>query len=153
MQKKINRKKRTKGRTAPHAATKKSMKRTMGQQLADIIALEPKNELAAFSPGDVVRVHARIFEGSKERIQIFEGTVIRDNNTAEGGSFTVRKNSHGVGVERIFQRNSKKVAKVERVTPGRVRRAKLFYLRELEGRAAKVDRDTDAMSAAEAPTT
>lgn len=99
------------------------------------------SELEAFQPGDTVRVHVRIQEGDKKRIQAFEGTCIAKRKRAEGLSFTVRKISHGVGVERVFLANTPKVAKVERIVPGQVRRAKLYYLRALEGRAAKIDRE------------
>jgi large subunit ribosomal protein L19 len=91
-----------------------------------------------YSAGDTLKVHARIREGEKERIQVFEGVVIACSNRGSGRSFTVRKISHGVGVERIFLESSPKVAKIEIVSEGRVRRAKLYYLRDLEGKAARV---------------
>lgn len=99
--------------------------------------------LAAFGAGDTVKVHVRIKEGEKERVQIFEGLVIAQANRRSSRSFTVRKMSHGVGVERIFLESSPKVAKVERVQEGRVRRAKLYYVRELQGRAAKIERELE----------
>jgi large subunit ribosomal protein L19 len=99
-----------------------------------------RTDLPDFKPGDTIKVHVKIREGEKERLQAFEGTVIKKGNRGAGKSFTVRKISHGVGVERIFLQTSPVVAKIDIVTKGRVRRSKLYYLRELEGRAAKVDR-------------
>jgi large subunit ribosomal protein L19 len=101
-------------------------------------------EIASFAPGDTIKVHVKIKEGDKERIQVFEGVVIKIGNKGGSRSFVVRKISHGVGVERIFLFNSPKIAKVELVQTGKVRRAKLYYLRRLEGRAAKIDRDMAA---------
>jgi large subunit ribosomal protein L19 len=100
-------------------------------------------ELPKFKAGDTVRVHVKIKEGDKERVQAYEGLVIKIGNHPGGKSFNVRKISHGVGVERIFLYNSPKIAKVEIVQSGKVRRAKLYYIRELEGRAAKIERDSD----------
>jgi len=91
-----------------------------------------------FDPGDVVRVHVKIKEGDKERIQVFQGTVIQRRGTGSGASFTVRKLSAGVGVERIFPLFSPNVVKIELVKQGQVRRAKLYYVRGLTGRSAKV---------------
>lgn len=88
--------------------------------------------------GSTVKVHVRIREGEKERIQIFEGTVIAKNNSGIAETFTVRRLSYGVGVERVFPLHSPVVAKVELVRKGRVRRAKLYYLRDRVGKAAKV---------------
>ena len=99
-----------------------------------------RTDLPTFSSGDTVKVHVKIKEGEKERLQVFEGTVIKKGNRGAGKTFTVRKISHGVGVERIFLQTSPVVSKVEVVTKGSVRRSKLYYLRELEGRAAKVER-------------
>lgn len=93
---------------------------------------------AAFNVGDRVRVHVRVVEGDKERIQPFEGDVISIRGNRESRNFTVRKIASGVGVERIFPFNSPKVAKVELVRQGMVRRAKLYYLRNLSGKAAKI---------------
>jgi large subunit ribosomal protein L19 len=109
------------------------------------VALIEKQQLRTdfpnFKPGDTVRVHVRIKEGEKERTQAYDGVCIARQNAGANRSFTVRKMSHGVGVERIFMDSSPKVAKVEIVSEGKVRRAKLYYLRELEGRAAKIERD------------
>ena len=92
----------------------------------------------AFRPGDTVRVHVRVVEGDKERIQVFEGTVIRRSGGANRETFTVRKTSYGVGVERTFPHHSPRVDRLEIVARGAVRRAKLYYLRERAGRAARV---------------
>ena len=91
-----------------------------------------------FKVGDNVKVHFRIIEGSTERIQIFEGLVIAKNNTGAGRSFTVRKISYSVGVERIFPLHSPRIAKIEVSRKGKVRRAKLYYIRDRVGKAAKV---------------
>ncbi len=88
--------------------------------------------------GSTVKVHVRIKEGEKERIQVFEGTVIAKNNSGISETFTVRRVSYGVGVERVFPLHSPIVAKVETVRRGKVRRAKLYYLRDRVGKAAKV---------------
>lgn len=100
-----------------------------------------RKDLPNFKPGDTVRVHVRIKEGEKERTQAYDGVVIARQNAGASRSFTVRKMSHGVGVERIFLDASPKVAKVDVLEEGKVRRAKLYYLRELQGRAAKIERD------------
>ena len=88
--------------------------------------------------GSTVKVHVRIKEGEKERIQVFEGTVIAKNNSGISETFTVRRISYGVGVERVFPVHSPIVAKIETVRKGKVRRAKLYYLRDRVGKAAKV---------------
>ena len=92
-----------------------------------------------FSPGDTVRVHVRVIEGEKERSQIFHGVVTNIRGSGIRSSFTVRKVSGGIGVERTFPLHSPSVAKIELDRTGRVRRAKLFYLRGLRGKAAKVE--------------
>ncbi len=97
-----------------------------------------KEEVPAIEIGSTVRVHVKIREGERERIQIFEGTVIAKNNSGIAETFTVRRVSYGVGVERVFPVHSPNVAKVETVRKGRVRRAKLYYLRDRVGKAAKV---------------
>jgi large subunit ribosomal protein L19 len=103
-----------------------------------------------FRPGDSVRVHVRIVEGEKERIQVFEGVVIALRRHQSGGSFTVRKVSYGVGVERVFPMQSPTVANVEVVTSGKVRRAKLYYMRDLRGKAARLkERESARRKAAE----
>ena len=97
-----------------------------------------KSEVPAFNVGDTVKVHVLIKEGQRERIQIFEGTVIAKKNGGVAETFTVRRLSHGCGVERVFPLHSPKVAKVEVVRKGKVRRSKLYYLRDRVGKAAKV---------------
>jgi large subunit ribosomal protein L19 len=97
-----------------------------------------RSDLPLFRSGDTVRVHALISEGGKERIQVFEGVCIHRKRGGARGSFTVRKVSHGVGVERVWPENSPRVVKVELVARGRVRRAKLYYLRDLSGNAARI---------------
>lgn len=109
-----------------------------------------KAELPQFRAGDTVRVHVKIKEGDKERVQAYEGVVIARDGKGGSKSFNVRKMSHGVGVERIFLENSQRVAKVEVVQEGKVRRAKLYYLRELEGKAARIERNVETQEAAAA---
>jgi len=91
-----------------------------------------------FGPGDTVKVHVRVVEGERQRVQIFEGIVIRRRGSKLSATFTVRKMSFGVGVERTFPVHSPMIAKIERVTQGDVRRAKLYYLRDRIGKKAKV---------------
>lgn len=95
-------------------------------------------DIPNFGPGDTIKVHARIREGQKERIQIFQGVVIRKRRGTTGATFTVRKISYGVGVERIFPLHSPMIDKVEVVSKGKVRRARLYYLRKLKGKAARI---------------
>lgn len=95
-------------------------------------------EHPSFGPGDTVRVHVKIKEGEKERIQVFEGIVIARKHGGVRETFTVRKVSFGVGVERIFPLHSPSIDKIEVVRRGRVRRAKLYYLRKLRGKAARI---------------
>jgi large subunit ribosomal protein L19 len=97
-----------------------------------------KTEVPAFNVGDTIRVHNRIKEGSRERIQMFEGTVIAKRNGGVGETFTVRRISYGVGVEKTFPIHSPNVVKVDVIRNGKVRRAKLFYLRDRVGKSAKV---------------
>lgn len=97
-----------------------------------------KKDVPAFRPGDTVKVHAKIVEGTRERIQIFEGVVIARQGTGVREMFTVRRISYGVGVERMFPIHSPRVEKIEVVRLGKVRRAKLFYLRKLTGKAARI---------------
>jgi large subunit ribosomal protein L19 len=100
-----------------------------------------KKNIPSFRPGDNVRVQFKVVEGDSERIQAFEGTVIRDRGTGLGRTFTVRKISYGVGVERIFPFNSPRIDKIELVKRGKVRRAKLYYIRDLAGKAARIEED------------
>ncbi len=97
-----------------------------------------------FRPGDTVRVHVRIKEGDKERIQVFQGVVIQRHRGGVHASFTVRKVSYGVGVERVFPTHSPMIAKIEVKSRGRVRRSRLYYLRELTGKAARIKDRIDA---------
>jgi large subunit ribosomal protein L19 len=101
-------------------------------------ATQLRDDIPAFQPGDTVSVHVRVIEGNKERVQRYEGVVIAIKGSGASKTFTVRKISNGVGVERIFPFASPKIAKVERVREGRVRRAKLYYLRGLRGKAARI---------------
>jgi large subunit ribosomal protein L19 len=95
-------------------------------------------DIPDFKAGDTVRVHARIKEGEKERIQIFQGVVLRKRKGRTGATFTVRKVSYGIGVERIFPLHSPNIDKVEIVSRGKVRRGRLYYLRKLRGKAARI---------------
>jgi large subunit ribosomal protein L19 len=97
-----------------------------------------RDDIPEFRAGDRVRVHARISEGGKERIQVFEGVCIHRSNRGKRGTFTVRKISDGIGVERVWPLASPRVSKVELVSRGRVRRAKLYYLRDRSGNAARI---------------
>jgi large subunit ribosomal protein L19 len=95
-------------------------------------------DLPDFSAGDTVNVHVKIKEGEKERIQVFQGVVISKKNGTTNATFTVRKVSYGIGVERIFPLHSPILDKIEVITRGRVRRAKIYYLRKLRGKAARI---------------
>ena len=106
--------------------------------LAKIEAAQIRTDIPAFRVGDSVRVHYRIVEGEKERIQVFQGIVIKRHRAGSRSSFTVRKVSFGIGVERIFLQHTPRIDKVELVSRGIVRRARLFYLRSLSGKAARV---------------
>ena len=97
-----------------------------------------KPTLPAFKAGDTISVHYKIKEGAKERIQVYQGVVIQRNSSNANETFTVRKISNSIGVERIFPINSPNIAKIEVNSVGKVRRAKLFYLRELTGKAARI---------------
>ena len=99
---------------------------------------ETRGQVPEFRVGDTVRVHTKISEGDKERIQIFEGVVIRRKRGQVNTTFTVRKMSYGVGVERIFPLYSPRIDKLEVMTSGKVKRARLFYLRDLQGKAARL---------------
>jgi large subunit ribosomal protein L19 len=95
-------------------------------------------DLPHFIPGDTVKVHVKIKEGEKERIQVFQGVVISKRKGSTNASFTVRKVSYGVGVERIFPLHSPIIDRIEVISRGRVRRAKIYYLRKLRGKAARI---------------
>ena len=107
-------------------------------EIRGIEASQMKQEPENFKAGDTVKVHFKIIEGKNERIQVFEGLVIAIKNSRTGRTFMVRKNSYGVGVERVFPFHSPRIAKVEVVRPGKVRRAKLYYIRGKIGKAAKI---------------
>ncbi|MBI1816249.1 MAG: 50S ribosomal protein L19 [Deltaproteobacteria bacterium] len=113
--------------------------------LIDTIEREQlRTDVPVFKAGDTLRVHVRVVEGDKERIQVFEGVVIRRSRGANRATFTVRKRSYGVGVERTFPVHSPRIAKIEVMTRGQVRRAKLYYLRELSGKAARIEEEAPA---------
>jgi large subunit ribosomal protein L19 len=95
-------------------------------------------DLPDFRAGDTIRVHSRIKEGDKERIQVFQGVVIRKRRGGLGATFTVRKVSYGVGVERIFPLHSPNIEKIDVISKGKVRRARLYYMRKLKGKAARI---------------
>lgn len=117
-------------------------------------AAQLRKDRGDFGPGDTVRVHARIVEGEKERTQIFEGIVIRKRGEGVKASFTVRRISYGVGVERTFPLHSPRVERVEVVRRSRVRRSKLYYLRGLAGKAARLkDKRIAVPATAPEPTT
>ena len=97
-----------------------------------------RSDIPEFRPGDTVKVHVRVVEGNRERVQVFQGVVIRRQNGGLRETFTVRKISFGVGVERTFPVHSPSIAKLEVVSRGKVRRAKLYYLRELRGKKARI---------------
>jgi large subunit ribosomal protein L19 len=107
-------------------------------EIKAIEAAQMKSAVDDFKVGDTVKVHFKIVEGKTERIQVYEGLVIAFKNSRTGKTFTVRKNSYGVGVERVFPIHSPRIAKVEVVRPGKVRRAKLYYIRDKIGKAAKI---------------
>ena len=97
-----------------------------------------RDDIPEFNPGDTVKVHVRVVEGTRERVQVFQGVVIRRQGGGAQETFTVRKISFGVGVERTFPVHAPTIAKIERDSEGIVRRAKLYYLRDLHGKAAKI---------------
>lgn len=111
----------------------------MNQELLRQITDEQlRKDIPNFRPGDTVKVHYKVKEGNRERVQVFEGVVIKRRGTGISATFTVRKMSYGVGVERAFPINSPKIEKIEVARRGRVRRAKLYYLRNLTGKAARI---------------
>ena len=117
-------------------------------QITDVVErAQLRDDLPDFRPGDTVKVHVRVVEGNRERIQVFQGVVIRRQGSGVRETFTVRKVSFGVGVERTFPVHSPIVDHIEVVTRGDVRRAKLYYLRELRGKKAKIKEKRDATPA------
>ncbi len=105
---------------------------------SSLIEIKTNPDIPALSPGDTVKVSTKIIEGDKERTQVFNGVVIKIRHGADGGNFTVRRVAYGVGVERTFPLSSPLVTKIEVVRHGKARRAKLYYLRGLSGRAARI---------------
>ncbi len=114
--------------------------------IAELEQAQIREDVPDFRPGDTLKVHVRVKEGNRSRIQVFQGVVIRRQGGGLRETFTVRKVSYGVGVERTFPVHSPSIEKIEPVTRGRVRRAKLYYLRDLRGKAARIKerRDTTA---------
>ncbi|HSI66940.1 MAG TPA: 50S ribosomal protein L19 [Planococcus sp. (in: firmicutes)] len=106
--------------------------------ITEITKEQLRSDLPAFRPGDTVRVHVKVVEGTRERIQVYEGVVISRRGGGISESFTVRKISYGVGVERTFPVHTPKIALLEITRRGKVRRAKLYYLRNLRGKAARI---------------
>ncbi|MDZ4723211.1 MAG: 50S ribosomal protein L19 [candidate division Zixibacteria bacterium] len=108
------------------------------KQIEQIEKMYLRDDYPEFNPGDTIKVHVKIKEGDKERIQVFEGIVIARTGSGTGAAFTVRKMSQGIGVERTFPLCSPNIAKVERMRVGLVRRSKLYYLRNLTGKSARI---------------
>ena len=114
--------------------------------LDDLDAQILRSDIPSFRPGDTLKVHVKVIEGNRSRIQVFQGVVIRRHGGGSRETFTVRKVSFGVGVERTFPLNSPIFEKIEVVTRGDVRRAKLYYLRNLRGKAAKIKEKRDPVA-------
>ena len=116
-------------------------------KLDDVDAASLRDDIPAFRAGDNVKVHVKVIEGTRSRVQVFQGVVIRRHGGGIGETYTVRKVSFGVGVERTFPLHTPVVERIELVTRGDVRRAKLYYLRDLRGKAAKIKEKRDATPA------
>jgi large subunit ribosomal protein L19 len=110
----------------------------MHTAIAELEQAQVRSDIPDFRPGDTLKVHVRVKEGNRSRIQVFQGVVIRRQGASARETFTVRKISYGVGVERTFPVHTPAIDKIEVVSRGRVRRAKLYYLRELRGKAARI---------------
>ncbi|KIL44865.1 50S ribosomal protein L19 [Jeotgalibacillus soli] len=110
----------------------------MQNLIQEITQEQLRTDLPSFKPGDTVKVHVKVVEGTRERIQVYEGVVIKRRGGGVSETFTVRKVSYGVGVERTFPVHTPKIARLEVVRRGKVRRAKLYYLRNLRGKAARI---------------
>ena len=110
----------------------------MHTAIAEIEQAQTRGDIPAFRPGDTLKVHVKVTEGNRSRIQVFQGVVIRRQGGGARETFTVRKISYGVGVERTFPVHTPAIDKIEVLTRGRVRRAKLYYLRDLRGKAARI---------------
>lgn len=115
--------------------------------LDELDATSLRSDIPDFRPGDTLKVHVKVIEGSRSRVQVFQGVVIRRQGAGLRETFTVRKVSFGVGVERTFPVHSPNIAQVEVATRGDVRRAKLYYLRDLRGKAAKIKEKRETPSA------
>ena len=115
--------------------------------LDELDAQSLRTDIPVFRPGDTVKVHVRVIEGSRSRVQVFQGVVIRRHGGGIRETFTVRKVSFGVGVERTFPVHTPNIAEIQVVTRGDVRRAKLYYLRDLRGKAAKIRERRETHSA------
>ena len=115
----------------------------MHTAIAEIEQAQTRPDIPDFRPGDTLRVHVRVTEGNRSRIQVFQGVVIRRQGSGARETFTVRKISYGVGVERTFPVHSPSIERIEPVSRGRVRSAKLYYLRELRGKAARIKERRD----------
>jgi large subunit ribosomal protein L19 len=112
--------------------------KTMHPLIQKVTESQKRQDIPEFRPGDTLRVHVKVIEGQRERVQVFEGVVIQRRGGGISETFTVRKVSYGVGVERTFPLHSPRIEKIEVVRRGKVRRAKLFYLRKLRGKAARI---------------
>ena len=110
----------------------------MHTAIAELEQAQVRSDIPVFRPGDTLKVHVNVKEGNRSRIQVFQGVVIRRQGAGSRETFTVRKISYGVGVERTFPVHTPAIDKIEVATRGRVRRAKLYYLRELRGKAARI---------------
>jgi large subunit ribosomal protein L19 len=119
----------------------------MHTAIAELEKAQIRSDVPGFRPGDTLKVHVRVVEGSRSRIQVFQGIVIRRQGSGARETFTVRKVSYGVGVERTFPVHTPAIDKIEVVTRGRVRRAKLYYLRSLRGKAARIRERREASPA------
>jgi large subunit ribosomal protein L19 len=119
----------------------------MHTAIAELEQAQLRSDIPAFRPGDTLKVHVKVTEGNRSRIQIFQGVVIRRQGGGARETFTVRKISYGVGVERTFPVHTPAIDKIEVVTRGRVRRAKLYYLRSLRGKAARIRERREASPA------
>tara|TARA_B100001123_G_scaffold298229_1_gene332619 strand:- start:321 stop:668 length:348 start_codon:yes stop_codon:yes gene_type:complete len=106
--------------------------------LREVTSDQLKSDLPEFGPGDTLRIHVRVVEGDKERVQVFEGNVLQRKGSGIQETVTVRKVTQGVAVERIFPVHSPRISQIERIRRGKVRRARLFYLRSRKGRAARI---------------
>ena len=115
--------------------------RSLSELVNKVKLMEKKKEFPSFKAGDTISVSLKIKEGEKQRLQTFEGIVISEKNKLKHSSFTVRKISHDVGVERIFTESSPTIENIKLIQKGRVRRSKIYYLRKLSGKAARIEKD------------